>query len=146
MWVHLVPQDTGFHKYHFPALKLGLHSPGFEPGTTELENHQSELLTHTSTRSFPDQYKSTSGLNQTHQTRFILSPLNTIMFKPSLLVILGAAIIGQTHPAASAQMISTAPELISSEGRSAENNKQCEEQFVLKHSCISLYSYVYTRE
>jgi hypothetical protein len=59
------------------------------------------------------------------------------MFKPSLLVILGAAIIGQTHPAASAQMISTAPELISSEGRSDENNKQCEEQFVLKHSCIS---------
>jgi hypothetical protein len=137
MWIHLVPPDTGLHKHHFPALKVGLQPPGFEPWTTELENHKSELLLNPTTRLFLDQYKSTSGHNQTYQTRFILSPINTIMFKPSLFVILGAAIIGQTRPAASAQMRSTAPELISSEKRLAKNSKQCKEQFVLKHSCIS---------
>jgi hypothetical protein len=40
MRVHLVLPDT----YYFPALKVGLRPPGFESGTTELDNYQSELL------------------------------------------------------------------------------------------------------
>jgi hypothetical protein len=67
----------------------------------------------------------------THQ---ITNYLSNMMFKPSLLLLVCAAIIVQTFAAASVQIRSNIPDLISSTGESAQDAEQCEEQFVLNHS------------
>jgi hypothetical protein len=54
-----------------------------------------------------------------------------MMFKSSLLVLLGAAVLAQTY---SAKLTSDTPVMIALTGKSATDSAECKEQFVSRHS------------